>query len=199
MVVNPLSMKVKVTTVATTGTALTVGYVRVVEAKEYPQADLHTPRLFRTKCTPPEADEDDDDEEEDDDVDPEDEEVVECEELDVVEELDVEDREVVVDDPDVVDVVPCVVDVVDTLVVLWPVELWLVVELDPGVEIWVVAPANAANPACATRSPRRAVCDKSFIVVVCDHDRTSVRCCRGFEKRTMSQRDRTRADQQGRE
>jgi hypothetical protein len=70
---------VNVTTVARTGVGWTLGYVRVVEAKEYPQADLQTPKGFRS--APIEDDEDDEDgeedvEEEEEVVDP-DEEVVE--------------------------------------------------------------------------------------------------------------------------
>ena len=113
----------------------------------------------------------------------------EWEELDVVVELlpvDECDVLVVDDDPmDEVDEVVCDVDdevvtgVLDDVATLVVLRL-LVVEKD-GSGVWVtarrklgsgrcvesnsLAPASAANPTCATRSPRRAVCDNSFMVV----------------------------------
>jgi hypothetical protein len=187
--------------------------VRVAETKEYPQADLQTPRLSSNRALAVDEDEEDDEEEdveeEEEVVDPEDEEVVEeRDELDVVDVLPVDDREVLVVDDDATDaaeevvedvacdvdndpgdtveevvedvacdvdddpgVVAGVLDDVATLVVLWldveePEEFTAWYKLGSG--RWVKsnspAPASAANPTCATRRPRRAVCDRSFMV-----------------------------------
>jgi hypothetical protein len=82
--------------------------VRVTETKEYPQADLQTPKLFWNTAIEVDEDEEEDVEEEED---PEDEEVVEeREEVDVVDALPVDDREVLVVDDDAADTVEEVVE-----------------------------------------------------------------------------------------
>jgi hypothetical protein len=138
-VVTPWAIYVNVTTVAMMGVGVTLGYLRVVEAKEYPQADLQTPILAR--CTFPVTDEDEEYDEEDEDeevVDPEDEEVVEWEEVaEEWEELDVDEPDVDepdVDEPDVdeceeLDVEEPAADECEVLVVDDPEDI-----LDEGVE-----------------------------------------------------------------
>jgi hypothetical protein len=128
-----------------------------LETKEYPQADLQTPKLSRS--TPLEVDEDEEDEEEEDVeeeeevVDPEDEELVEeWEELEAVDVLPVDDGEVLVVDGDPADIVEEVVEdvvcdvdddadvvagVLDDVATL--VVLWLDVKEPDEVDVWVTA------------------------------------------------------------